>query len=246
VTLTALALLALVYLFCGFVFGTIGFGAGMIGVSLGVLLIPMEQAVVVSGLAVFWLTLGMLWSLRDAVVWRDALPVVGGAAIGAPVGIALLRGGDPALLHGLLGGGIAAALAVELGIGRRLPPAGAVSGVVAGAVGGLLGGAVSAGGPPVVVWIEATRRERRRRVASLQAYFVAASLLQMGLWARSDLLGWDELALGAGMIPVLLSGLWLGRRVFDRLDEAEFRRLVMAGLAVMAVKNLWAARALLG
>jgi len=236
-------MLALIYLLGGLVVGTCGFGAGLLCVSLASFLLPVQSAVVLTGLATSWLPFALLWTLRRHAVWTDSLPLLVGFVVGAPLGLLVMKVAQPGLLQGVLGVGLAAAIGVELGLGGRLP-ATRGTGLLAGGFGGILGVAASAGGPPAVVWIEAGRQERRRRVATLQVYMGFAALLQFASWGNAGYVDRATATAALGLAPVVGLGLWLGKQVFNRMDEAAFRKAVVAVLAVMAVKNLWAARVL--
>lgn len=100
---------------------------------------------------------------------------------------------------------------------------------------GVLGGAYGMNGPPLVVYGAMRRWSAQHFRATLQAYFLPASLLAMlgywmaGLWVpevtRDYLLS----------LPVMLPAVFLGRAINRRLHGNLFLRLVYAGLACIGV-----------
>jgi hypothetical protein len=100
---------------------------------------------------------------------------------------------------------------------------------------GVLGGAYGMNGPPLVVYAGMRRWSAAHFRATLQAYFLPASLLAMlgywlaGLWipavTRDYLLS----------LPVMLPAVLLGRIINRRLHGDLFLRLTYAGLACIGV-----------
>ena len=100
---------------------------------------------------------------------------------------------------------------------------------------GVLGAAYGMNGPPLVVYGSMRRWTARHFRATLQAYFLPASLLAMtgywlaGLWipevTRDYLL----------CLPVMVPAVFLGRAINRRLHGNLFLRLIYAGLACVGV-----------
>ncbi len=100
---------------------------------------------------------------------------------------------------------------------------------------GVLGGAYGMNGPPLVVYATMRRWTAPHFRATLQAYFLPASLLAMtgywlaGLWipevTRDYLLS----------LPVMLPAVFLGRVINRRLHGHLFLRLIYAGLACIGI-----------
>jgi len=100
---------------------------------------------------------------------------------------------------------------------------------------GVLGGAYGMNGPPLVVYGTLRRWNVQHFRATLQAYFLPASLLAMvgywlaGLWVpavtRDYLLS----------LPVMLPAVFLGRAINRRLHGDVFLRLIYVGLAAIGV-----------
>jgi uncharacterized protein len=104
-----------------------------------------------------------------------------------------------------------------------------------GFVAGVLGGAYGMNGPPLAVYGALRRWSPQHFRATLQGYFLPASLIGLagylwqGLWNR-QLLHYYLLSL-----PVALPAIWLGRWINHRLPLENFRKYVFAGLIVIAL-----------
>jgi uncharacterized membrane protein YfcA len=100
---------------------------------------------------------------------------------------------------------------------------------------GVLGGAYGMNGPPLVAYGTMRRWTARHFRATLQAYFLPASILAMtaywiaGLWipavTRDYLMS----------LPVMLPAVFLGRVINRRLHGNLFLRIIYIGLAAIAI-----------
>jgi uncharacterized membrane protein YfcA len=101
-----------------------------------------------------------------------------------------------------------------------------------GFVAGVFGGAYGMNGPPLVIYGAMRRWSAQHFRATLQGYFLPASIIGMagywltGLWTSAVT---DYYLL---CLPVMLPAIWLGRAVNHRLQGDRFLRYVYLGLAV--------------
>lgn len=104
-----------------------------------------------------------------------------------------------------------------------------------GFLAGVFGGAYGMNGPPLVIYGSMRRWSAQHFRATLQAYFLPASLLGMagywisGLWVPA--VTHDYLL----SLPAAVPAVFLGRRINRRLNQNVFARYVYAGLAGIGV-----------
>ncbi|MEO6804514.1 MAG: sulfite exporter TauE/SafE family protein [Edaphobacter sp.] len=104
-----------------------------------------------------------------------------------------------------------------------------------GFVAGVFGGAYGMNGPPLVIYGAMRRWSAQHFRATLQAYFLPASVFGMGGYWLAGL--WVPAVTHYYLLslPVLLPTVWLGRVVNHRLHEDVFLKYVYGGLAVIGV-----------
>jgi len=185
--------------------------------------------------------------LQAVSVWRD-VPwkrvglLIGGAAVGTPIGVHLLAVTDERTLRLAIAGFIlAAALALLAGV--RLRARGTPPLVLAvGAASGACNGAVAMGGLPVAVFLAAEGASPRVVRASVVAYFFLLDVIGLFFLARAGLVGRETVSLALLGLPVLVVGMWLGGRHFLGATPDGFRRITLALLVLLALVGI--ARAL--
>jgi uncharacterized membrane protein YfcA len=102
----------------------------------------------------------------------------------------------------------------------------------AAAIGGVSGGLIGVGGPPLIIYYGAHLRKRVFR-AMIVPILLAAALFRATTYALTGQVDRSLLPLILVSLPALPVGLWLGNRLFRRVPEHAFRRLV--ALVVTAV-----------
>jgi uncharacterized membrane protein YfcA len=108
-------------------------------------------------------------------------------------------------------------------------------GYLAGFIGGVISGALSAGGPPVIMYCDSLNLGKKAFRATIQMYFVLMILYKIPLFYISGLLTpelWRTLLYYSPFVAVGTVG---GILLFQRLSDLWFRRVVLLLLTLFAV-----------
>jgi len=178
-----------------------------------------------------------VWKLRGALDWRKLLPFVIGAAVGVPVGVTILTWASPSYVR--IGVGV---FLIAYGLYALLRPAirpitagGTAADAGVGFLNGVLGGLTGLAGILVTIWsgLRGWPKEMQRTVFQPVA---VAIFLMSALWiGAKGAITADVAKLFVIGLPALLAGTWLGLKLFGRLDEAGFRKVVLVLLLVSGV-----------
>ena len=220
--------------------GIAGFAFGLVAASVWLhILTPLQTTtlIVVFGLLVQGYS---VWRLRHALRFERLWPFVLGGVLGVPFGVELLRLIDPAQARRVIGVVLILfvlyslwrpSLRVPATLGRRAD----------GAVGfcnGVIGGITGLAGIVVTAWcnLRAWPRDEQRTVFQPTGVAIFA-MTAMWLGGRGAIDG-ATLELMILGLPAILLGVWLGLRLYGKLDEAGFRKLVLALLLVSGLALL--------
>jgi uncharacterized membrane protein YfcA len=217
--------------------GLSGFAFGLVAASIWLyILTPLQTAtliiafgLIVQGYAV--------WKLRRALDWKKLIPFMLGAALGVPVGVFILTWANPA--HVRIGVG---AFLVLYSLYALFRPAinpvragGAAADAGVGLLNGVLGGITGLAGILVTIWcgLRGWPKDVQRTVFQPVA---VAIFLMSALWigAKGTVTA-ETVKLFLIGLPALLAGTWLGFRLFGRLNEAAFRKLVLVLVLVLVL-----------
>jgi uncharacterized membrane protein YfcA len=212
-----------------------GFGEALIAVPLLAFFLPLRAA---APLAVLLsITIAAIVVVQDwnKIHWRSAGWLILATLPGLPLGLLLLTSGHQRIVRALLGLVIAAfscwSLMRQNSLQLRRDSGAWLA--ICGFCAGVLGGAYGMNGPPLVIYGSLRRWSPQQFRATLQAYFLPASVLAMvgfkmsGLW--TPLITHDYLF----SLPVLVPGVLLGRWINHRLRGEVFLRWIFAGLATI-------------
>jgi len=215
-----------------FVRSAIGFGEALVAVPLLASVLPVREA---APLAVLMsITVAAVVVVQDwrKIHLRSALWLLLPTLAGIPLGLLLLSHGPQQLVKAILGVFILAFAVYSLA-GRapmRLDRDSRPWLLTCGFLAGVFGGAYGMNGPPLVIYGAMRRWTAQHFRATLQAYFLPASLVGMagyrltGLWTPA--VTHDYLIALPGAIPAVFLGLLANHRFSGRV----FTKCVYAGL----------------
>jgi uncharacterized protein len=208
--------------------GLSGFAFGLVAASIWLYILnPLQTAtlIIAFGLIVQGYS---VWKLRRALDWKKLWPFVAGAAFGVPVGVSILTWADPA--HMRTGVGAFLVLYSLYALFRPTIPVkagGAVADAGVGFLNGVLGGITGLAGILVTIWCGLRGWPKDVQRALFQPVAVATFLMS-ALWiGAKGAITVDTIKLFLIGLPALFAGTWLGLRLFGRLNEAAFRKVVL-------------------
>lgn len=227
--------LLLVIAFATFVRAALGFGEALIGVPLLALFVPLRVAVPVMVLVSITVSTIVLVEDWRHVHRRSAGALLAATLIGTPLGLLLLTRVDASIvkvgLGMVLAGFALASLRYRKGAvltdDRLAWPFGLSAGV--------LGGAYGMNGPPVVMYGALRGWSPQRFRATLQGYFLPASLASMLGYALTGLWTWPVTRVYLTALPGALVAIALGRVAHGRMHADVFLRAVNLGLLAIAI-----------
>jgi uncharacterized membrane protein YfcA len=217
-----------------FIAGLSGFAFGLVAASLWLyILTPSQSAalIIAFGLLVQGYS---VWKLRRALDWRKLWPFVAGAALGVPAGVTLLTWSDPRNARIAVG-----ILLVVYSLYAFFRPSlklattgGRVGDAIVGFFNGVLGGLTGLAGILVTVWCGLRGWPKDAQRAIFQPVAVAIFLMSAAWLGAKGTVTADTIKFFVLGLPFVFAGTWLGLRLFGTIDEAMFRKIVLALLFV--------------
>lgn len=224
----------------------LGFGEALVAVPLLAFCIPVKVAAplaVLASITIAFMVIVQDWKKIDLA---SSSWLVFSTLFGIPVGLWFLTNSHPRAVKAALALIIIAFTIFSLAKGGPRPERGESRGwlLFCGFCAGVLGGAYGMNGPPLAIYGAMRRWPAQHFRATLQAYFLPASLIGMagywtaGLWTPS-VTHYYLLSL-----PVTVPAVLLGRVINHRLHGDAFLKYVYISLAVIGLLLL--AQALAG
>ena len=227
----------------GFVQGLTGFAFGLVAMSIWVWGIAPGVAsvmVVVGGFS------GQLLSavrVRRIPPWAMLLPLLGGALLGIPLGVAVLPHLNAAVFK--LGFGAMLVLWCPLMLfSQRLPRLTAGGPIADGAVGlgaGVLGGIGGFTGVLPTLWCTLRGMDKDVQRAVIQNFNLATLAVTLAAYLATGVVTRAMWPMIAVVVPALMLPAMLGAKVYVGLSELAFRRIVLSLLTAAGLAMLVAA-----
>jgi uncharacterized protein len=212
-----------------------GFGEALIAVPLLAFFIPVRVAAPLAVLVS--ITIAMVVVVQDwrHIHLRSAGWLVFSTLFGIPLGLLLLTRSPEHLIKAGLGGLILlfALFCLAANMRFRLHRDSWTWLLICGFIAGILGGAYGMNGPPLVIYGSLRNWTAQHFRATLQAYFLPASVLGMCGYLSAGLWTPDVTRYYLLCLPAMLPAVFLGRAINYRLSAAAFSRYVYLGLAAI-------------
>jgi uncharacterized membrane protein YfcA len=217
-----------------------GFGEALIAVPLLAFCLPVRVAAPLAVLVSITIAAVVVAQDWRHIHLRSAAWLVLSTLLGIPLGLFLLTASPEHVVKALLGGLILffALFSLTGSLRFRLDHESRPWLLTCGFLAGILGGAYGMNGPPLVIYGSLRQWTAQHFRATLQAYFLPASVLGMcgylsaGLW--TPVVTHDYLL----SLPVALPAVFLGRAINHRLSAAAFSRYIYFGLAAIGLALL--------
>lgn len=213
----------------GVVSGLAGFAFGLVVAGLWLQLIsPLETATLIVAYALLLQSYGN-WRLRHAFNWRHVVPIIIGGTIGAPIGVWLLHLVRPDYLR--LGVGVLLIFYSLYGLTRpavKSLPANVPAEIILGFFNGLLGGMTGLSGVLVTIWCSMRGWPKDEQRAVYQPVLFASAIVTAVTLVAGGAVTPTVMQLFLFGLPPLALGMWLGFKLYDRVDDATFRKIVLA------------------
>jgi hypothetical protein len=232
----------------GFISGFSGFAMGLVvsGVWLHIVT-PVQTATLIAGYGLLTQGYG-IFNLRHALDLRKTWSLALGTMIGVPLGVSILAYLNPAYLR--FGVGVLLVLYTIYGLTRpAFAPLkiGVASDIAIGISNGLLGGLTGLGG--VISTISCQLRgwpKDVQRAVFQPVLFVAFVVISISQAVAGSITA-DTLTLYGLGVPFMVAGLWLGFRLFGKINDEIFRKavlvlLLLSGLSLIVPSLAFAFR----
>jgi len=213
----------------GLTTGVAGFAMGLVvsGIWLHILT-PIQTAALIVGYALLAQTYS-IWKLRQAMSWRKVAPFIIGGVVGVPIGALLLTYINPAHLR--FGVGVVLVLYSIYSLAKpALKPiqgGGVPADLCIGFFNGLLGGLTGLGGIIVTVWVQLRGWPKDVQRIVFQPVILAAQGMTAVSLAFAGAYTNETIKLYLYGLPALAAGIWIGLKLYGKLDDAAFRKVIL-------------------
>jgi len=214
-----------------------GFAGGLFALPIILQVIPMQEAV--AYLSVFLCLFSILLVYRN---WTDidkktVRELSVGIIVGLAAGVGILKTGSPMVLKRLLGVFILLFVTYHFLKKKKLTLPGRW-GVLFGLAGGVFSGMFSAGGPTYVMYVYNRIDGAAVFRATLIGILSITNILRLPMLVVSDILTTQILITSLYIVPAFVLALFLGNRLYNKINEHTFKNILMILLVVSGISLL--------
>ncbi|CAB0149857.1 hypothetical protein PSI9734_00434 [Pseudidiomarina piscicola] len=218
--------------------GITGFGSGLVAVPFLSLLLPLPQLTPLLSVINVAMAVYLCWLLRHHFTWYKWRSLLITGILGSLIGnTALIYLPIQILQQGMALFVISAGLIFWFGLQFRLA-ATPLQQSTTGLLSGFANGALTLGGPPVVLFLTASRLNRSEFRATLALFFLVLGLTNVSSFALQGSYSYANIPTFVALLIGAIAGAFTGHSVSHLLPEKVFRKLTLsivigAGLMVL-------------
>ena len=176
------------------------------------------------------LSITRLW---HAMQWRQCFPYLVGGVAGIPVGANLLAGINPHTFAAGFGIFLTCYSIYMLSRpGFLVGEGGRLAAVAAGFAGGITGGATAFPGAFPTIWCNLQGLSKIEQRGVVQPFILLMQIATLAYFSKLGIFAPATWTIFFWCIPAVVAGTWLGLRLFDRIDDLKFRKLVLLFLLI--------------
>ena len=227
--------LCIIALLAGFIQGLTGFGSVLLSLPLIALFLDFKIAVPLMNILGIILSLVLIVQLRSALEWRKIYPLLVGTVPGIPIGTYLLKNLEASPMYIFLGSVLVAYSLFGIlfrGVVKELKKGWPY---FFGFLAGCLGGAVSASGPPVIIYTFLQPWDKDKIKVTLQGFFVVSGLFILAYFYWHGLIVPQVVRLSIIALPFIIGGTLAGSFFYGRLAESGYRKLMYYTLGLLGL-----------
>ncbi|MBP5211703.1 MAG: sulfite exporter TauE/SafE family protein [Pyramidobacter sp.] len=220
----------------GMVASVCGFGFGVVVMAIWPYFLPYSQSVAVSSLCGVSTAVMIALPHWRHINFKTLLPCALTGLIASALSAHFSAGAAEKLMIHALGYVLIALSIYNIFLGGRIVIRPTVpNGVIAGLIGGTGAGLFSVGGPPVAIYLLSSTADNQEYRSTLNAHFCFTSGVATIARAANGIITQTTLRLWLMVLAALALGLYLGNKIFNRLDAKKLRMVVYGYLLVSGV-----------
>ena len=227
---------AIVFFVSSAIAGFLGFGNGIVCISVLALTHGVTEAAGLTNFASLTSCTTLLYILRRHVDWKSAGLLLTTGLVGVLVGVQVLANVDGSLMKGGLGVIVIGICLFNLRGGPGTSgELGTPWALFAGFSAGALQGALNTGGPPIVAYLYSRPITPDMAKATTQVVFIAMGLLRLASSVDEGLIDAELALTGMSLAPLVIVGLVIGNRLSQRVSPERFKRVTWIALGALGV-----------
>jgi len=212
-----------------------GFGFALVAMSILSLIMPMKTATPLVLLCGMLITFLIFLRLIRHLDISKFIPLLAGALFGVPFGAYVLVNADETLVRRLLALLLFLYSVYSLTHTRSGRVISRNWGFLFGFLSGCFGSAFNYSGPPVIVYTSMQNWDKDDIVVTMQSFFFISGLAIVAVHALNGLITTQVLASWALLSPVLFLGVFAGSRLYEKIDQDLFRRILFLLLILLSL-----------
>lgn len=219
--------------------GLAGFGFVLIAAPLALLFLDKYTVVVSLDLIAFILNLFLFFKIDHPVRWRLVIILLLASIIGMPIGLWLLAN-TPIQIIKIVAGALAIIftfLIVFKKSSHNTPNTFIDS--LAGTASGILQTSTGMSGPPIVLTLAGSGKDKNEMRKTLVTYFMFLNLISLPFFFAAGHFTWEHVSIGIYALPFCFLGAHVGHKLAHKFSQETYKRLALITVTITGLISIY-------
>lgn len=218
--------------------GIAGFGFVLIAAPLALLFL--DKFTVVISLAIIAAILNgfLVKKIHHPIHWKLVIPLLIASLVGMPIGLWLLTTTSIETIK-IVAGSLAIIFTFLIVFQKSLFHANRFTTAVAGVLSGILQTSIGMSGPPVVLLLAGSGKEKNDMRKTLVTYFLFLNSLSLPVLYTSGEFTWEHISIGLYALPFVFLGAHVGHKLSHKFSQETYKILALITVTITGLISIY-------
>lgn len=218
--------------------GINGFGFFLIAAPLGLLFLDKFTVVISLTIISVLLNSFLIRKIHHPIHWKLLLTLLLASLVGMPFGLWLLTSASIEIIK-IVAGSLAIIFTFLIVLQKSSFHTNRFTTVLAGAVSGTLQTSIGMSGPPVVLLLAGSGKEKNEMRKTLVTYFLFLNFISLPFFFSSGEFTWDHVKISIFALPFVLIGGYVGNKLAHKLSQKTYRIIALVTVVVTGLISIY-------
>lgn len=215
-----------------------GFGFALIATPLALLFLDKFTVVISLTVISVLLNIFLVKKIKHGIHWEFLLPLLLASLIGMPFGLWLLTSTSISIIK-IVAGILSILFMLIIMFKKSVLRPNKLNTILTGILSGILQTSIGMSGPPVVLLLAGSGKEKNEMRKTLVTYFFVLNAISLPFLYSSGELNLQRVGYGIYAMPFVLLGAYFGNKVAHKLSEKTYRTIALVTVLITGLISIY-------
>jgi len=218
--------------------GVNGFGFFLVAAPLALLFLDKFTVVISLTIISVLLNSFLIRKIHHPIHWNLLFPLLLASLVGMPFGLWLLTSASIEIIK-IIAGSLAIIFTFLIVFQKSAMHANKLTTILAGVVSGVLQTSIGMSGPPVVLLLAGSGKEKNDMRKTLVTYFLFLNFISLPFFFSSGEFTWAHTTISIFALPFCFLGAYIGNKISHKLSQKTYKILALVTVVITGLISIY-------